>query len=77
MKLIIIALVILLVTLIIGVPIPLAFFASAGSICLFGGYDPSFLMAFGYNKTNSFLMLTIPLYVIAGAIIDRGGICDA
>lgn len=77
MKLIIIALVILLVTLIIGVPIPLAFFASAGSICLFGGYDPSFLMAFGYNKTNSVLMLTIPLFVLAGAIMDRGGIGEA
>lgn len=77
MELIIIALVILLITLIIGVPIPLSFLASAASICLFGGYDPSFLMAFGFNKTNSILMLTIPLFVLAGAVMDKGGIGEA
>ena len=77
MELVFIALIILLITLIIGVPIPLAFLASAGSICLFGGYDTSFLMAYGYNKTNSILMLTIPLFVLAGAIMDKGGIGEA
>ncbi len=77
MKLIVIALIILLVTLIIGVPIPFAFLASAASICFLGGYDSSFLMAFGYNKTNSILMLTIPLFVLAGAIMDKGGIGEA
>ena len=68
------ALIVLLITLVIGVPIPLAFLASAGSICLFGSYDPSFLMTYGYNKTNSILLLTIPLFVLAGAIMDKGGI---
>jgi len=72
--LVLIALIVLLITLVIGVPIPLAFLASAGSICLFGGYDPSFLMIFGFNKTNSILLLTIPLFVLAGAIMDKGGI---
>lgn len=71
---VLIALIVLLITLVIGVPIPLAFLASAGSVCLAGGYDPSFLMAFGYNKTNSILLLTIPLFVLAGAIMDKGGI---
>lgn len=72
--LVFVALLILLLTLVIGVPIPLAFLASAGSICLFGGYDPSMLMVFGYNKTNSVLLLTIPLFVLAGAVMDKGGI---
>lgn len=71
---VLIALIVLLIALVIGVPIPLAFLASAGSVCLAGGYDPSFLMAFGYNKTNSILLLTIPLFVLAGAIMDKGGI---
>ncbi len=71
---VLLALIVLLITLVIGVPIPLAFLASAGSICLFGGYDPSLLMVFGYNKTNSILLLTIPLFVLAGAIMDKGGI---
>lgn len=77
MNLVVIALVILLITLIIGVPVPLSFLASAGSICLLGGYDTSFLMAYGFNKTNSILMLTIPLFVLAGAIMDKGGIGEA
>ena len=72
--LVIVALLVLLFTLVIGVPIPLAFLASAGSICLLGGYDPSMLMIFGFNKTNSILLLTIPLFVLAGAVMDKGGI---
>ncbi len=71
---VVIALLILLAMLVIGLPIPLAFLASAGSICLFGGYDPSMLMVYGYNKTNSILLLTIPLFVLAGSIMDKGGI---
>lgn len=69
-----VALIILLIMLVIGMPIPLAFLASAGSICFLGGYDPSFLMVFGYNKINSILLLTIPLFVLAGSIMDNGGI---
>ena len=72
--LVVVALLVLLATLVIGVPIPLAFLTSAGSICLLGGYDPAFLMIFGFNKTNSILLLTIPLFVLAGAIMDKGGI---
>ena len=69
-----VALIILLIMLIIGMPIPLAFLASAGSICFLGDYDPSFLMVYGYNKINSILLLTIPLFVLAGSIMDNGGI---
>lgn len=69
-----VALIILLIMLIIGMPIPLAFLASAGSTCFLGDYDPSFLMVYGYNKINSILLLTIPLFVLAGSIMDNGGI---
>lgn len=71
---VLIALLVLLATLVIGVPIPLAFLTSAVSICFLGGYDPSLLMIYGFNKTNSILLLTIPLFVLAGAIMDKGGI---
>lgn len=71
---VIIALIVLLICLVIGIPIPLSFLASAGSICLIGGYDATSLMVTGYNKINSILLLTIPLFVLAGAIIDKGGI---
>lgn len=59
---------------VIGVPIPLTFFASAIYLCLVNGFNPSMLMIYGYNTTNSVLLLTIPLFVLAGAIIDKGGI---
>lgn len=68
------ALVVLLVTLVLGVPIPLAFIASAASIIATGGYDPGFLLPYGASKMNSIILLTIPLFVIAGQIMNRGGI---
>lgn len=69
-----IALIILLVSLVIGIPIPLAFLASAGSISILGGYETTALMINGYNKLNTILLLTIPLFVLAGSIMDKGGI---
>lgn len=71
---VVIALLILLVCMVIGVPIPLSFLASAGFLCLIGGVNPTMLMIYGFNTTNSILLLTIPLFVLAGAIIDKGGI---
>lgn len=71
---VLIALLILLISLVIGIPIPLAFLASAGSISLLGGYETTSLMINGYNKLNTILLLTIPLFVLAGSIMDKGGI---
>lgn len=71
---VIIALLILLLCMVIGVPIPLSFLASAGFLCLIGGVNPTMLLIYGFNTTNSILLLTIPLFVLAGAIIDKGGI---
>ena len=71
---IVMALIVLLFCLIIGISIPLAFLASAGIICLIGGYDASSLIVTGYTILNSILLLTIPLFVLAGAIMDKGGI---
>ena len=69
-----IALLVLLSTMVIGIPIPLAFMASSIYLIFFAGYDPSFLIPYGYSKMNSIILLTIPLFIIAGALMDRGGI---
>ncbi|GAB1477262.1 TRAP transporter large permease [Bacillota bacterium] len=69
-----IAFFILIIAMAIGIPIPLSFLISAAYICLTGGYGTNMLFAFGFNRMNSILLLTIPLFVLAGAIIDRGGI---
>src|SRR5659263_318241 len=73
---IIIALLILLFVLLIGCPIPLAFFASSIFLIITNGYDPGFLLPYGFSKMNSMILLTIPLFVMAGAIMDKGGIGD-
>lgn len=71
---VLIAIAVLLVVLIIGVPIPLAFFASTLCIVVLGGYDYSFLLPYGYNKASSIILTAIPLFVLAGSLMERGGI---
>lgn len=68
------AFIILIVAMVIGIPIPLSFLISAAFICVTGGYSTTMLFSFGFNNMNSILLLTIPLFVLAGAIIDKGGI---
>jgi len=69
-----IALLILMVAMVVGIPIPLSFFASAAYIVFVSGVNPLMLFSYGFNNQNSILLLTIPLFVLAGAIIDKGGI---
>ncbi|WP_352400814.1 TRAP transporter large permease [Anaerotignum sp.] len=74
MNAVFIAVAVLLIVLIIGVPIPLAFFASTLSIVYFGGYDYSFLLPYGYNKASSIILTAIPLFILAGSLMEKGGI---
>jgi tripartite ATP-independent transporter DctM subunit len=73
---IICALIILIVFLILGVPVPMAFFASTLFICILGGYDPGFLLPFGYSKISTVVLLSIPLFILAGNIMEKGRIGD-
>lgn len=59
---------------IIGIPIPLSFLITAAYICVTGGYNTVMLFSYGFNNQNTILLLTIPLFILAGAIIDKGGI---
>jgi len=68
------ALLLLIVCMIVGIPIPLAFLASAALICLVNGSNPIMLFSYGFNNLNSILLLSIPLFVLAGSLIDKGGI---
>ena len=68
------ALLILIVVMVIGVPIPLSFLASAAYICFVNGTDHLMLFTYGFRIQNTILLLTIPLFVMAGAVIDKGGI---
>lgn len=74
-----IALLILLLTLMIGVPVPVSFMASAAWLIFFGGpegagYPPSQLLPYGYAQMNSTSLLAIALFIAAGGIMERGKI---
>lgn len=74
-----IALIILLLCLIIGVPVPVSFMASAAWLIFFGGpggegYQASQLLPYGYAQMNSVSLIAIALFIAAGGIMERGKI---
>lgn len=77
MSLLIIALAVLVAVLIIGVPIWGAFLAAALTIVVAGGYDPIFLVPHGYKQVSSIILLAIPMFVLAGKCMERGGIGES
>ncbi len=74
MTTVLIAFIVLLITLFIGVPIPFSFLASTVVVVLLGGYDPSFLVPYGYSKAGSIILIAIPLFILAGGFMEKGGI---
>jgi len=77
MSTIIISLIVLIVVLMMGVPVPFAFFASTLSIVILGGYDFIFLPHYGYAQVGSIILVAIPLFVTSGKLMERGGIGEA
>ncbi len=74
-----IALAILMVCLMIGVPVPVSFMASAAWLIFFGGpggegYQASQLLPYGYAQMNSVALIAIALFIAAGGIMERGKI---
>lgn len=60
--------------LLIGVSVPLAFGGVLIFISVFGGHDVSGFMPTGHWKVSSLVLLAIPLFILAGAIMERGRI---
>jgi len=71
---IVITLLILFVTLIIGVPVPFAFGASVIYMVMVFGFDPGFLLPAGYSKMSAIVLLAIPLFIMAGGLMEKGRI---
>lgn len=74
-----IALLILMATLLLGVPVPVSFMASAAWLIFFGGpngegYDPSQLIPYGYQQMSAISLLAIALFIIAGGLMEKGKI---
>ena len=70
------SLILLMALLILGTPVPFAFLASALLLILVEGYDPSFLLPYGYSKMSTIVILAIPLFIIAGGLINRAHVGD-
>lgn len=69
-----IAVLVLIIVLLLGVPIPFAFFASSLVIVIGGGYDYTFLLPYGFNKVSSLILVAIPLFILAGNLMEKSGI---
>ncbi|HPI98180.1 MAG TPA: TRAP transporter large permease subunit, partial [Synergistales bacterium] len=72
-----VALIILMVTLMIGVPVPVSFMASSAWLIFFGGpagegYQASQLLPYGFTQMNSVSFIAIALFIMAGGIMERG-----
>lgn len=66
--------IILFVCLFIGIPVPISFMACALYGLVVGGYETSFLVPYGATKLGAVILFSIPLFIIAGGIIEKGGI---
>ena len=74
---VIISVVILVVGLLLGMPIPFAFGGSFLWLTYTMDFNPNTLLASGYTQINSVVLLAIPLFVLAGKIMEKGNIGDA
>lgn len=76
-----VALVILIFTLVIGVPVPVSFMSSCAWLIFFGGptmegYQPTQLLPYGFNQMNSVSLIAIAMFILAGGIMERGRIAE-
>lgn len=71
-----IAITILIITLIIGIPVPFAFFTAIIYQVFVAGYDPGALLPFGFGQINNIVLIAIPLFIMLGTIVDHSGIGD-
>jgi C4-dicarboxylate transporter, DctM subunit len=73
----IIGVVIMVVALIIGVPIPFSFGISIIFLTYILGFSPDSLLPSGYSKLGSVVLLAIPLFILAGGIMEKGKLGSA
>ena len=69
--------ILLIIMICIGVSIPFAFGAVLIYYYVLMGGSPATTISVGYSNLNSLVLLAIPLFIIAGGIIEKGRIGDA
>lgn len=74
-----IAVAILIICLLLGVPVPMSFMASTAWLLFFGGpqgagYQSTMVLPYGFTSMNSIALISIALFIMAGGIMERGRI---
>ncbi len=69
-------LLILISSIVIGIPVPFCFMLAAIYMGVIYFPDFSFLMTIGFRGLNSLTILSIPFFIIAGALMSSAGIAE-
>ncbi len=67
---------ILVFTLLIGIPVPFCFTGSVLWMVLTGDYNVTSLLPVGYSKMNTVALLAVPLFIMAGGLMEKGKIAQ-
>ena len=71
------SLVVLVVLLTFGVPLPFCFGGSLMIMNIFGGVTMKGMMMWGFNQLSNPVLLCIPLFVFAGSLMSESGIAKS
>lgn len=74
MELVLIGFLVCLVLIFIGVPIAMAFGILTLVLLFWSGQDPGYLVEVTYKRMDSVLLLSVPLFVLFGALLDATGL---
>ncbi len=69
-----IAMVLVVSLIILGVPIMYSFLSAVFLMIVQLGYDPSFLLSYGFDAISAVVLLCVPLYVCVGNIMEKSEI---
>ena len=74
--LILLTLLVICVALVAGIPVPFAFGLALIYMSLTGDHDPAGFLTSGHWRMNVLVLLAIPLFIMAGTIMERGKIAQ-
>ena len=73
---ILLTLLVICVALVAGIPVPFAFGLALIYMSLTGDHDPAGFLTSGHWRMNVLVLLAIPLFIMAGTIMERGKIAQ-
>ena len=73
-EIVVVGIVVLIVLMVTGVPVPFSFLGAALAMAIVGGYNTGFMVNTGFAKVSSVTLLAMPLYILAGSLMEFGGV---